>query len=161
MCPSRTINRIGAHDSVGNAYEPDLSVRQSDVSDGEAIAELHRQVLAEFPRLNVLVRRHEKPFLVSDMRPGVRPRDAYGQTIGVRIMLHQGETAESRIKVLIEAWADAVRRHDFSGILAHHDQDVVMFDVPPPLQSRGMDEYKKIESTRRVLRADARNCRNG
>jgi ketosteroid isomerase-like protein len=52
-------------------------------------------------------------------------------------------TAESQIRTLIEAWADAVRRHDLSGILAHHEQDIVMFDLPPPLQSRGMDEYKK------------------
>jgi ketosteroid isomerase-like protein len=58
-------------------------------------------------------------------------------------MVHKSGTAEIQIKVLIEAWADAVRRHDFSGILAHHEQDVVMFDVPPPLQSRGLDEYKK------------------
>ena len=58
-------------------------------------------------------------------------------------MMQQGETAETQIKALIEAWADAVRRHDLSGILAHHDQDIVMFDVPPPLQSRGLDEYKK------------------
>jgi ketosteroid isomerase-like protein len=58
-------------------------------------------------------------------------------------MMQQGETAETQIKALIEAWADAVRRHDLSSILAHHDQDIVMFDVPPPLQSRGLDEYKK------------------
>ena len=58
-------------------------------------------------------------------------------------MMQQGQTAKTQIKVLIEAWADAVRRHDLSGILAHHDQDIVMFDVPPPLQSRGLDEYKK------------------
>jgi ketosteroid isomerase-like protein len=58
-------------------------------------------------------------------------------------MMQQGQTAETQIKALIEAWADAVRRHDFSGILAHHDQDIVMFDVPPPLQSRGLDEYRK------------------
>jgi ketosteroid isomerase-like protein len=58
-------------------------------------------------------------------------------------MMPHPETAESTIKVLIEAWADAVRRHDWSGILAHHEQDIVMFDVPPPLQSRGLDEYRK------------------
>jgi ketosteroid isomerase-like protein len=58
-------------------------------------------------------------------------------------MLHQRGMAESQIRALIEAWADAVRRHDLSGIFAHHEQDIVMFDVPPPLQSRGMDEYKK------------------
>jgi hypothetical protein len=26
---------------------------------------------------------------------------------------------------------------------AHHEQDIVMFDVPPPLQSLRMDEFKK------------------
>jgi len=57
-------------------------------------------------------------------------------------MSHRGRN-ESQIKALIEAWADAVRRHDLSSILAHHEQDIVMFDVPPPLQSRGMNEYKK------------------
>jgi uncharacterized protein (TIGR02246 family) len=58
-------------------------------------------------------------------------------------MKQQGEKAESQIKALIEAWADAVRRHDFYGILAHHAQDIVMFDIPPPLRSKGMDEYKQ------------------
>jgi ketosteroid isomerase-like protein len=58
-------------------------------------------------------------------------------------MTQQGGNAENRIKAVIEAWADAVRRHDLSGILAHHEQDIVMFDVPLPLQSRGIDAYKK------------------
>jgi ketosteroid isomerase-like protein len=51
--------------------------------------------------------------------------------------------AAGQIKTLIEAWADAVRRHDLAGVLAHHHPDIVMFDVPPPLRSRGMDEYRK------------------
>lgn len=58
-------------------------------------------------------------------------------------MKQQAGTAESQVKAVIEAWADAVRRHDLAGILARHEPDIVMFDVPPPLQSRGMDEYKK------------------
>jgi ketosteroid isomerase-like protein len=58
-------------------------------------------------------------------------------------MMSQTKTTENRIRALIEAWADAVRRHDLPGILAHHEQNLVMFDVPPPLQSKGMDEYKK------------------
>jgi ketosteroid isomerase-like protein len=58
-------------------------------------------------------------------------------------VMQQHETAEHQIRAIVEAWADAVRRHDFPGVLAHHEQNVVMFDVPPPLQSRGMDEYKK------------------
>ena len=58
-------------------------------------------------------------------------------------MIQQTATAEGQIRALIEAWADAVRRHDIPGILAHHAPDIVMFDVPPPLQSYGLDEYKK------------------
>ncbi|MGH7033588.1 MAG: YybH family protein, partial [Stellaceae bacterium] len=58
-------------------------------------------------------------------------------------MVQQIGTAETQIGALIEAWADAVRRHDLPAILAHHAENIVMFDVPPPLQSRGMDEYKK------------------
>jgi ketosteroid isomerase-like protein len=58
-------------------------------------------------------------------------------------VVQQASTAETQIKALIEGWADAVRRHDFAGILAHHEQDMVMFDLPPPLQSRGIEEYRK------------------
>jgi ketosteroid isomerase-like protein len=57
-------------------------------------------------------------------------------------MLESGSKTETQIRALIEAWAAAVRRHDYPGILAHHDSDIVMFDVPPPLQARGMEEYK-------------------
>jgi ketosteroid isomerase-like protein len=56
-------------------------------------------------------------------------------------MTQQAETSERQIKALIEAWADAVRRHDMPGILAHHAEDIVMFDLPPPLQAKGIDEY--------------------
>jgi len=58
-------------------------------------------------------------------------------------MSQRAGTAKSEIKALIEPWADAVRRHDLPAILAHHDDDIIMFDVPPPLQSRGLAEYKK------------------
>ncbi len=30
-----------------------------------------------------------------------------------------------------------------AGILAHHTEDVVMFDVPEPLQSLGLDAYRQ------------------
>jgi len=58
-------------------------------------------------------------------------------------MRQQAETAESQIQALIEAWAEAVRRHDISGILAHHEQDIVMFDLPPPLQCKGIEAYEQ------------------
>lgn len=52
-------------------------------------------------------------------------------------------TEENRIKVLLEAWAEAVRRHDLVAILAHHEPDMVMFDVPPPLQCKGIKAYEQ------------------
>ncbi len=48
-----------------------------------------------------------------------------------------------QIKALLEAWAEAVRRHDVPAILAHHDRDMVMFDVPPPLQCKGIAAYEE------------------
>jgi ketosteroid isomerase-like protein len=35
------------------------------------------------------------------------------------------------------------RRHRLLGILKNHSPDIVMFDVPPPFQSRGIDAYRK------------------
>jgi uncharacterized protein (TIGR02246 family) len=80
---------------------------------------------------------------MSDRRPSIRPGDANQQIFGASAMMQQSQTAETQIRALIGAWADAVRRHDLPGILAHHDPDIVMFDVPPPFQSRGLDEYEK------------------
>ena len=57
-------------------------------------------------------------------------------------MLQQPNSDEARIKALLEDWADAVRRHDLPAILAHHEPNVVMFDLPPPLQCRGIDAYE-------------------
>ena len=52
-------------------------------------------------------------------------------------------TNESQIRLLIENWALAVRNKDMDGILAHHSADMVMFDVPPPFQSIGIEAYRK------------------
>ena len=54
-----------------------------------------------------------------------------------------GTKDESAIRELIENWAKAVRNKDLDGILAHHSRDVLMFDVPPPIKSHGIDAYKK------------------
>jgi len=50
---------------------------------------------------------------------------------------------EKQIEALLETWADAVRRHDLPAILAHHEPDMVMFDLPPPLQCKGIEAYKE------------------
>jgi uncharacterized protein (TIGR02246 family) len=48
---------------------------------------------------------------------------------------------ESEIRALISRWAEAVRDENLAGIRADHDPDILMFDVPPPFLSRGLDAY--------------------
>ena len=50
---------------------------------------------------------------------------------------------QAAVRDLIEAWADAVRRKDYAGILRSHAADFVMFDVPPPFKSVGLEAYRK------------------
>src|SRR5437764_11363561 len=50
---------------------------------------------------------------------------------------------EKKILQLIENWAKAVRERNIEAILAHHSMDVVMYDVPKPFQSTGIDAYRK------------------
>ena len=52
-------------------------------------------------------------------------------------------TDEARIRDLIEAWARAVRAKNIDGIMALHAPDILLFDVPPPVQSLGADAYSK------------------
>jgi uncharacterized protein (TIGR02246 family) len=51
--------------------------------------------------------------------------------------------AEAEIRRLIEDWAKAVRAKDIQGVLARHTDDVVMFDVPPPVVVKGMGAYRE------------------
>jgi len=44
---------------------------------------------------------------------------------------------QAKISELVARWAKAVREEDRAGIRADHDPDILMFDVPPPLLSRG------------------------
>ena len=50
---------------------------------------------------------------------------------------------EKKILQLIENWAKAVRERNIEAILAHHSMDIVMYDVPKPFQSTGIDAYRK------------------
>jgi ketosteroid isomerase-like protein len=49
---------------------------------------------------------------------------------------------EAQIRELVENWAKAVREHDMEKIMAHHADDMVMYDVPPPFKSVGIDAYR-------------------
>ena len=48
---------------------------------------------------------------------------------------------EGQIQALIERWAKAVREENRAAIRADHDPEILMFDVPPPFLSRGLDAY--------------------
>jgi uncharacterized protein (TIGR02246 family) len=48
---------------------------------------------------------------------------------------------EKAILALIERWSKAVRERDCAPIRPDHDADILMFDVPPPFSSRGIDAY--------------------
>jgi ketosteroid isomerase-like protein len=54
-----------------------------------------------------------------------------------------GSEDEAAIRKVIESWTAAVRRQDLPGILQNHSSDIVMFDVPPPFQSRGIEAYRQ------------------
>ena len=48
------------------------------------------------------------------------------------------------IEELIRRWADAVHAGDLGTVLADHDDDIVMFDVPPPHEGvRGLAAYEE------------------
>jgi uncharacterized protein (TIGR02246 family) len=48
---------------------------------------------------------------------------------------------EPEIRALIDRWSQAVRNEDRAAIRADHDPEMLMFDVPSPLQSQGLDAY--------------------
>jgi uncharacterized protein (TIGR02246 family) len=49
----------------------------------------------------------------------------------------------AEIRTLIERWVAAVQAGDLDGVLADHADDIVMFDVPPPNELRGIDAYRE------------------
>jgi uncharacterized protein (TIGR02246 family) len=53
----------------------------------------------------------------------------------------QSTAQESEIRSLIERWSKGVRDQDRAAIRRDHDAEILMFDVPLPFQSRGIDDY--------------------
>lgn len=50
---------------------------------------------------------------------------------------------EARIRGLIHEWVTALRAKNIDGLMANHSPDIVLFDLPTPLQYRGADAYRK------------------
>jgi ketosteroid isomerase-like protein len=61
--------------------------------------------------------------------------------------VHDKNMNEVAIRELVENWASAVRNKNMDAIIAHHSNDIVMYDVPPPFQSVGIAEYRKTWDT--------------
>jgi len=55
---------------------------------------------------------------------------------------HRG-SEEAAVRDVVQSWMSAVRRRDYEGILRHHSSDIVLFDVPPPFQSQGLQAYRE------------------
>jgi ketosteroid isomerase-like protein len=49
---------------------------------------------------------------------------------------------EELIENMLDEWAASVRAHDLEGALRDRSPDIVMFDVPEPLQAKGLDAYR-------------------
>jgi uncharacterized protein (TIGR02246 family) len=50
---------------------------------------------------------------------------------------------EAKIRQLIDGWAKALRAKDVNGIMSNYAADILLFDIAPPLQSKGADAYRK------------------
>jgi ketosteroid isomerase-like protein len=51
---------------------------------------------------------------------------------------------ERTIRNIIEEWAEAAHTGDLMTVVAHHDPEIVMYDVPPPENGvRGPDAYRE------------------
>jgi ketosteroid isomerase-like protein len=50
---------------------------------------------------------------------------------------------EQQVRAIIERWSKAVQDRDMAGTLATHSPDILMFDVPEPIQARGIAEYRE------------------
>lgn len=52
------------------------------------------------------------------------------------------QSQESDIRALIGRWEDAICKGDLDQIVSDRTADIVMFDVPEPLQEKGIDAYR-------------------
>jgi uncharacterized protein (TIGR02246 family) len=50
---------------------------------------------------------------------------------------------EALIQKLIDSWLKAVRAKDVNAVMPHYAADILLFDLAPPLQYVGEDEYRK------------------
>jgi uncharacterized protein (TIGR02246 family) len=69
------------------------------------------------------------------------PKTAAALPDGGRVERKSVTADEAAVRALFDRWAQAVRDENLEGIRADHDPNMLMFDVPPPFVSRGIEEY--------------------
>lgn len=57
--------------------------------------------------------------------------------------MNRSKIEEQQIRAVIDNWKKAIQDGNFKEILKNHTEDILMFDVPMPLQSGGLKEYQK------------------
>lgn len=57
--------------------------------------------------------------------------------------MKRSKIEEPQIRAVIENWMKAIQDGNIKEILKNHTENILMFDVPMPLQSRGLKEYQK------------------
>lgn len=58
-------------------------------------------------------------------------------------MMKTSNIEEQQIRAVLNNWTKAIQDGNLQEIVKNHTEDVLMFDVPLPLQSRGLVEYQK------------------
>lgn len=53
------------------------------------------------------------------------------------------DTNIEEIQSIVENWVTAIQQKNMEGIMHNHTNDILMFDVPVPLLSKGLKEYEK------------------
>jgi ketosteroid isomerase-like protein len=56
---------------------------------------------------------------------------------------HERNADHAAVRDLVESWVRTVCNRDHEGILANHSTDMLMFDVPPSVESKGLEAYRK------------------
>jgi uncharacterized protein (TIGR02246 family) len=52
-------------------------------------------------------------------------------------------TDEAQIRELVDNWVKAVRAKDINEIMSFYSEDILLFDIMPPLEHRGTSAHRK------------------
>jgi len=47
------------------------------------------------------------------------------------------------VKQILDEWFSDIQNQNLDGVIKNHSDNIVIFDVPKPLLSKGLEEYKK------------------